>query len=146
MARGNFDGQGDDKYEGIYNIKAGGRLGVIDFINRHSPELIRKVLYAAFIDLHTGRIDWLWVVMHDADDVRQKAFSDTMAIVAPELRAKVALTVCAPDKIEEAAAYLQIEKQRIQPSRGSPAQVDLRHWISFRGIIFSSFGWCGGTV
>jgi hypothetical protein len=120
MARGDFDGQGDDKYDGIYNIKAGGRFGVIDFINRHSPELIRNGLNAALIDLHTGGIDWLWVVMYDIDDVRQKAFADTMAIVAPELRAKSALTVYAPDKIEEAAAYLQNEKQQIQPIAGKP--------------------------
>jgi hypothetical protein len=80
MARGDFDGQGDDKYDGIYNIKAGGRLGVIDFSNRHSPELIRNGLNAALVDLHTGSIDWLWIVMNDTDDVRQKAFANTMAL------------------------------------------------------------------
>jgi hypothetical protein len=103
MGRGNPDSQGDDMYDGIYMSKDGRRLGVIDFVNRHNPDFIRKAITAALLDLKSGNVTDLWIVIYDGDETRQKVFADTLSIVSPELRARVSLSVCQQDKIEEAA-------------------------------------------
>ena len=116
MGRGAVDAQGDGMYDGIYVTKDGKRLGVIDFTNRHSPDLLQRGITAALRDLATGNVTHLWIVVYDGDEIRQKAFTDAMAIVAPELRAKVTLTLCPNDKIEEIATSFQIANK---PSEGT---------------------------
>lgn len=103
MGRGNPDGQGDDMYDGIYTTKEGRRLGVIDFVNRHSPDFIRRAITGALVDLKSGNVTDLWIVIYDGDESHQKVFADTLSIISPELGARVSLSVCPQDKIEEAA-------------------------------------------
>lgn len=105
----NVSSTGDDLFDGIYLAQGGKRIGLVDFGAGHNPDSIRKVTFSAVGELQKGNVSHVYIVVFNKNETFQKAFKETIAIVAPDIQKRVAYLTCPEDKVEETAQQLQIE-------------------------------------
>lgn len=106
MGKGNLTASGDDLFDGIYLSKDEKRIGVIDFADHHQVDSVRGMTNTALHELQRGRVAQVHIVLFGSIKSFEEAFADTIALTAKELKSRISITICPPDKIEEIAAAL----------------------------------------
>ena len=108
MGRGSLESSGDDFFDGIYLRKDGKRVGIIDFAIHHPVSYITRSIATSLHELQGGSIAQVHMILYEENERFKRAFAESLAIVVPELKKRISLTVCPPDKIEETAKAIAI--------------------------------------
>ncbi len=108
MGEGDVNASGDDLFDGIYLSKDKKRIGVFSLASDHRVQSLRTTTTAALYELQSGNIAQVFVILYKKNEPFERAFAECIAIITPELKRKISLTVCPPSKIEETVAALVI--------------------------------------
>lgn len=111
MGTASLGATGDGLFDGIYQTEDGNHIGVIDFAPHHQKTSVSKFTSNSLHELSTGYMSQAFILLYEpVDKEKEVAFDDAVATASPEIKERILLVKCVPDRVEEVVKGLSITK------------------------------------